>query len=297
VGDPGSAASILQDPADGGTQADWLNARGVIAACADQPGEAASWLAEAVALAPANPVYATNLARVRAYRMPLGEEQADLAGCEQVLGLLKRVDPEAAAIDGSDVWYPCKPDRPRLEIARAVASLPPGPERNRRLLALMEFRLHSFAGAIHARLGRLAEADAHLKRAAAILPDDGYTLAARGDLSVAQGRRARAERAYRGASEVEPFYVEACIKLAQCLLERGRQREAVTDLEQLLESTPGMQSADRADALAVLGIAASRTGALDRTREALQTSLALNPQQPEVRGFLASLPRPQAQPV
>ena len=297
VGNGSAAAAIL----DGGPTAErdpaWLNARGVVAACTNQRAEAATLLGDAVTLDPANPVHATNLVSLQAHRMLLGEETADPALCETVLELLDQTDPESTTIEGAAFWYPANHDRPRIEIARAFVSLPPGPERTRRLLEVMRFRLHSFAGAIQARLGRVDEAEAHLKQAAAILPDDGYTLAARGDISLAAGRKARAERAYRRASQLEPFFAEAQIKLAHCLVDGGRQRDAVAALERLLEFTPAMPPAERAEALAMLGIAASRTGALDRAREALRDSLALSPDQPQIRAFLARLPQPQAQPV
>ena len=214
-----------------------------------------------------------------------------------MLELLDETDPTAVELGSDAFWYPYQYDRPRIEIARAITDLPVGSELSARLLDLMRFRLHSFAAAIHAQLGDVAQAKTHLEAAAVIVPDDGYTLDALGDVLAALDRSDEAAGLHQRAADLEPFHTGPRIKVAHRLVQFGRPADAARALRHLLDSTPSMGTVERAEAMALLGIAASQTGDLAAARLALENSLAIEADQPVVRRFLQQLPAADPQPV
>ncbi len=275
----------------------WANALGVAHGLAGEFPEATTALAGAVDLEPTNPLYATNLACLVAHGMLLGDDPPSADLIDTVLELLDETDPAAVELGPDAFWYPYQYDRPRIEIARAITDLPVGPALSARLLDLMRFRLHSFAAAIHARLGDVAQAKTHLEAAAVILPDDGYTLDALGDVLTALDRSDEAADLHQRAAALEPFHTAPQIKVAHRMVLRGRPEDAARALRHLLDSTPSMDAVARAEAMALLGIAASQTGDLEGARLALENSLEIEADQPVVRRFLQQLPAADPQPV
>ena len=239
--------------------------------------------------APDQPLYATNLACLQAHRMLNGEIAREPAGCEQVIDRLERGDPALETPEATAAWYPYHYDRTRIEIAHAISRIAPGDDQSRRLIELMRFRLHSFAGAIYAGMGYTLQSRAHMEQAAAIMPDDGYTQCALGDLYLAEDRVTDAEHAFQRTIETEPFHAEAHIKLGQIMVARNRIADAIASMRRLLAFFVTISEPERADALVVLGVAIARQGDIEGARASFEESLALKPDQAHVRNFLAQL--------
>lgn len=101
--------------------------------------------------------------------------------------------------------------------------------------------------------GRHADAETHLQDAARVLPDDPHALFDRGTYAEVFGlpiyqtlisertedrSNAQAERLFRRAIEVEPSYVEARVRLARLLEERGRYDEAAAQISTAIGTNP-----------------------------------------------------------
>ncbi len=289
IGDPDVAGRILDDAAPVDRDAAWLNARGVVYALNGQRFEAAALLSDATARQPDDLAASVNLASVRAHQILMDGAPAEDGVVDHAIELLDRADPAAPFSATPTFWYPQGYDRPRMELSAAIIDLTPGKELQDRIMNLLRFRLNSFAAAIDARRGDIAAAGHHLAQAAAILPDDGYTRLAAGDVLLAQGRRSAAQRTYRKAAELEPFHAAAQLKLAHGDITHGRFSTAVQVLESLLEFSPVLTEPERAEALALIGIAAGRGHDLNRARTALEESLAVAPNQPAIRDLLTRL--------
>ena len=289
VGDPEVAGRLLDDTAPGDRDAAWLNARGVVYALNGQRIEAAALLSDATAHQPADVPARVNLASVRAHQILMDGAPAEAGVVEDAIELIDHTEPAALSSGLATFWYPQGYDRPRMELSAAIIELTPGAELERRIIDLLRFRLYSFAAAIDARRADVAAAGRHLEQAAAILPDDGYTRLALGEVLTAQGRRSAAARTYRTAAELEPFHAVAQLKVAHGDITHGRFSTAVQALESLLEFSPVLTEPERAEALALIGIAASRGRDLTRARAALEESLAVAPNQPAIRDLLSQL--------
>ncbi len=289
LGDAAAAAQLLDGMAPSERGPRWFNDRGVVAAQLGQREQGQQLLDDAEALAPTDPLHASNRAILLAHRMLMGELPPSTDVPQAALETLAATDPTEVELEPSDFSYPCEYDRPRMELVRAALELTQGPERSARLLEVLRFRLHSMVAAIHAALGQLEPSLQHLEAAAAIVPDDGYTRLALGDVYQALGRDKDAHRAHKRAAVLEPFHVEAQVRLGHHDIMQRRHAHAVERMDHLLEHAPMPSPVDRSEALAVRGIAASQMGNLDDARTALTESLEVNPHQPMIRDFLDRL--------
>ncbi|MDE0420331.1 MAG: tetratricopeptide repeat protein [Gammaproteobacteria bacterium] len=110
--------------------------------------------------------------------------------------------------------------------------------------------LYLYLGQSAAALGHLAEAEAHLERAVAEIPDNMLTLLAMGDLRVRQGRAEEAEAFRHRVRELHPDDPTLRHMIAESLRKEGQVDEAIAIYEEALEIDPR-----NAPAHAGLGIA------------------------------------------
>jgi tetratricopeptide (TPR) repeat protein len=139
-------------------------------------------------------------------------------------------------------------------------------------------------GAVYGRLGLPAEELSAYRRAVALDPDYadarhnlGLALIRRGDIEAG-------EIQMRRALAVDPRYGPAYLNLGRSLLERDRAREAADLLAGATHALPRDPTLQ-----ALLGEAWLRVGDRERAAQAFEKSLALRPEQPELRRRLEEL--------
>src|SRR5262249_50734926 len=115
-------------------------------------------------------------------------------------------------------------------------------------------------------------------------PDYAGVLANLGSLCARTGRSEEAIRILTRAVAKEPNNYEARMNLGAALGKSGRHQEAIAAFEEARRR--GFKSPVLFNGLA---IAYHETGQLQKCIESLQQSLALDPNQPEVRALLADV--------
>jgi len=139
-------------------------------------------------------------------------------------------------------------------------------------------------GLILARKGDWAGAERHLRRAVELDPDYAGVLANLGSLCARTGRSEEAIRILTRAVEKEPANYEARMNLGAALGKAGRHRDAIAQFEEARKH--GFRSPTLYNGLAV---AYHETGQFGKCIESLKESLALDPNQPEVRAMLSEV--------
>jgi len=137
-------------------------------------------------------------------------------------------------------------------------------------------------GLILSRKGDWAGAERHLRRAVELDPDYAGVLANLGSLCARTGRSEEAIRILTRAVEKEPTNYEARMNLGAALGKAGRHRDAIAQFEEARKR--GFRSPTLYNGLAV---AYHETGQFGKCIESLKESLALDPNQPEVRAMLS----------
>jgi tetratricopeptide (TPR) repeat protein len=105
-----------------------------------------------------------------------------------------------------------------------------------------------------------------------------------GDLYLATGAYALAAEQFRRALELRPRFHDIRNKLALALLELGQTELAASELRAVLESNPRFQGARMN-----LGLAYYRLGHRDRARREWEQTASQDPENPQVRAYLAML--------
>jgi tetratricopeptide (TPR) repeat protein len=208
------------------------------------------------------------------------EQQGNLAAAEQNLREALRRDPDnvaARANYGGLLYTKGDLEAALKELRRAVA------------IDAGYASAHNNLGAVYGRLGRAEEELAAYRRAVTI--DPGY-VDARHNLGLSLLRRGQVEEGeshLRRALALDPRYAPAYLNLGRSLLERGRDEEAAELLAGATHAVPG-------DAYlhALLGEASLRLGQAERAAAAFERSLALRPDQPELRRRLDQIRRGDA---
>jgi tetratricopeptide (TPR) repeat protein len=143
---------------------------------------------------------------------------------------------------------------------------------------------HNLMGLIQESKGNLPAAEKHLRRAVELDPDYAGVLANLGSLCARTGRSEEAIRILTRAVAKEPNNYEARMNLGAALGKSGRHQEAIAQFEEARRR--GFKSPVLFNGLA---IAYHETGQLQKCIDSLRQSLALDPNQPEVRALLADV--------
>ncbi len=143
---------------------------------------------------------------------------------------------------------------------------------------------HNWLGLILARRGDPAGAEAAFRRALDLAPDFGGTMVNLGSLYGRTGRLEEAVSILSRAVRIEPGNLEARVNLGAALAKLGRLEGAIQTLEEARRM--GLRSTALLDAI---GLAYAQRGENALAIEALRESLALSPDQPQVRSLLAEL--------
>jgi len=146
---------------------------------------------------------------------------------------------------------------------------------------------HNWLGLIRMRQGRPREAEKEFRRALALAPDFGGTMANLGSLYGRTGRLEEAVTILRRALRIEPRNLEAQVNLGAALAKLGRLDEAIDSLEKARGL--GMKSVDLLNAV---GLAYAQSGRRSEAIGALNESLTMSPDQPQVRALLSELKQP-----
>jgi tetratricopeptide (TPR) repeat protein len=149
-------------------------------------------------------------------------------------------------------------------------------------------------------LKRVDEAVAPLERAAALLPEDGATLASLARAYARTGRRDEGRRAAERSRELEQIHVyddpvlaeigaegvsaTICFRRGREFVDQGRYREAIPNLEIAAESL-----GDNAHVFTRLGLCYLQTGQRDKAMQALQTALRLDDTFPDVHAQVGGI--------
>ncbi|MEO5509977.1 MAG: tetratricopeptide repeat protein [Longimicrobiales bacterium] len=105
-----------------------------------------------------------------------------------------------------------------------------------------------------------------------------------GDLYFGTGAFGLAADQFRRALQLRPRFHDIRNKLAQALLELGQTEHAASELRAVLESNPRFQGARMN-----LGLAYFRLGHRDRARREWELTASQDPDNPQVRAYLAML--------
>ncbi len=146
---------------------------------------------------------------------------------------------------------------------------------------------HNWLGLILMQRGDAAGAEREFRRALALAPDFGGTMANLGSLYGRTGRLDEAVTVLRRALRIEPRNLEAQVNLGAALAKLGRLDEAIESLEAARRM--GMESVDLLNAV---GLAYAQSGRKQEAIGALGKSLTLSPDQPQVRALLSELKKP-----
>ncbi len=146
---------------------------------------------------------------------------------------------------------------------------------------------HNWLGLILSARGRTAEAEASFRRALDLAPDFGGTMVNLGSLYGRQGRLEEAAAVLSRAVRIEPKNSQARVNLGAALAKVGRLDEAIASLEEARRL--GLRSTELLNAV---GLAYAERGRMREAIQALSESLALAPDQPQVKSLLAELRAP-----
>ena len=135
--------------------------------------------------------------------------------------------------------------------------------------------LYLYMGQSAVELGHLEEAEAHLARAVAEIPDNVLTLLAMGDLRTRQGRAEEADAFRRRARELHPDDPTLRHMIAESLRKEGRLDEAIAIYEEALGIDPG-----NAPVHAGLGIALYQRGRFRPAVDSMIRALGIEPDLP-----------------
>lgn len=135
--------------------------------------------------------------------------------------------------------------------------------------------LYLYMGQSAGELGHLEEAEEHLERAVAAMPDNVLTLLAMGELRVRQGRTDEAEGFRHRARELRPDDPTLRHMIAEALRKEGQLDEAIAIYEEALEIDPG-----NAPVHAGLGIALYQRGRFRAAVDSMARALDLMPDLP-----------------
>ncbi|HLC40447.1 MAG TPA: glycosyltransferase, partial [Methylomirabilota bacterium] len=208
---------------------------GLLFAFAEQPERAIACLKQACAGDPQAVLPRVNLASVGiAFKRPEADQW-----CREALTALEATDSGTlppTAFEGP--YYHSTYDRFRIEVSHAYFRHPAGPGRNAALARLYRFRLNQMMGSLKLEQGRFQEALTCLERALAVIPDEGYVLYERARVHARLGDQQKMLEDLRGATETEPFFVQAQHDLAISLQECGRLDEAFAQFWDLLRHNP-----------------------------------------------------------
>ncbi|MEM7482796.1 MAG: tetratricopeptide repeat protein [Acidobacteriota bacterium] len=130
--------------------------------------------------------------------------------------------------------------------------------------------------------GKLAEAEAPLQRAAAVLEDEPELHLNLGILYQKTGRLAAAMEQLQRAAELAPQRAEGWFNLGVTFGRLGRSDDAVQALEEAIRLRP-----QYAEAHQNLGVVLREAGRLEASRQALEQALALRPRAAEIYRSLA----------
>jgi Flp pilus assembly protein TadD len=121
------------------------------------------------------------------------------------------------------------------------ASLVRATEEWRRVIALMPHYpdAHQGLGALLARAGQLAEAEAEIRLALKLNNYYPNALNSLGDVLAAQSRFAEAVENYQKALELKPHFADALVGLGEVLTRLGKKAEAKARFEEALRLAPG----------------------------------------------------------
>jgi tetratricopeptide (TPR) repeat protein len=204
--------------------------------------------------------------------------------------------------------WDAKQDSPRAErfYRQAIQADPAAPEPAARLYEILKARgeestlepavakalalnenstgHHNLMGLILESKRDLAGAERQLRRAAELDPDYAGVLANLGSLLARTGRTQEAIQVLTRAVDKEPGNYEARMNLGAALGKAGRHQEAINQFEEARKrgfSSPTLYNG--------LAIAYHETGQMQKCEESLKQSLALDPNQPQVRAMLAEV--------
>jgi cellulose synthase operon protein C len=205
-----------------------------------------------------------------------------LALHEAVISETLRLDSERAALEYLRGLLTAQPDSPPTIYALA-ARLPSDAQAAGALELIRQGRerypgsvtLALAESAVHERQGDLAAAEAALREGLESQPDD-LTLA--NQLAIVQARQGRLGEAQATLESIAGEALAAQVNLAQVYLQAGQSGEAMSLLEPLLQDQP-----EDAQLWTLYGIALGRSGRYGEALEALDQSLALDPENEEVR--------------
>ena len=143
---------------------------------------------------------------------------------------------------------------------------------------------HNLMGLILESKRDFAGAERQLRRAAELDPDYAGVLANLGSLLAKTGRTQEAIQELTRAVDKEPGNYEARVNLGAALGKAGRHQEAIDQFEEARKR--GFRSSTLYNGLA---IAYHETGQMKKCEDSLKESLALDPNQPQVRAMLAEV--------
>jgi predicted AlkP superfamily phosphohydrolase/phosphomutase/Tfp pilus assembly protein PilF len=143
---------------------------------------------------------------------------------------------------------------------------------------------HNLMGLILESKRDLAGSERELRRAVELDPDYAGVLANLGSLLARTGRTQEAIQVLTRAVDKEPGNYEARMNLGAALGKSGRHQEAIDQFEEARKR--GFRSPTLYNGLA---IAYHETGQMQKCEESLKESLALDPNQPQVRAMLAEV--------
>jgi tetratricopeptide (TPR) repeat protein len=137
------------------------------------------------------------------------------------------------------------------------------------------------------QMGRRDEAALGYRRGLSVLPTERNALHLLGVAAWERGEVERARVLIRRAVTVDPTFIEARLNLGRLYRDRGHQREAAAQFRALAALEPGSPSAWFRLGNAQTAAASGGGGTLPEAIAALERSLALQPDQPDVLGDLA----------
>ena len=135
--------------------------------------------------------------------------------------------------------------------------------------------LYLLMGQAAEELGLLEEADAHLERSIAAMPDNVLTLLAMADLRIRQGREDEAETYRHRARAIRPDHPVLLHRMAESLRNEGQIDKAISIYEEALEMDAG-----NAPVRAGLGIALYQRGRFRAAVDSMTRALELRPDLP-----------------
>ena len=245
-----------------------MNVLGIAALLRGEGATAREFLAQAVALAPENPSYRVNLAKVLQSLNRTNEAERHFRDA-------MRLDPDD--VDG------------RLGLAHLLRAQGRLEDSSNCLSEVVRLRPDDAdARGIHANvlhdLGRLDEAELHYREACRLKPDFPEVLNNLGNLFQAQGRLGEAETYFRRALACRPEFPETCNNLGNLLRELGRPEEAESYCREALRLRPDYPMAHNN-----LGNALKERGAYEVAEFHYQEAIRLKPDYAEVYNNLGSL--------